>query len=366
IIRHPDMPRAVFHLLWHTIGQGQPIGAFVKNRARDGLHYWVFAIVTPVKGGYLSVRMKPTSDLRDIVEDEYGKLLALETSDNLDPTDSGQLLLRRLGELGFPTYGAFMAKALSTEFVSRCRRLGREPDPKIEQFEAITEAITEVAAQTTDLSDVFQSIRGIPYNMRILASRLEAAGGPISVISANYGVLSEEISNWMTNFVENTSGSFGDIKAAVETGLFMHCTSLIQEEMTAQFRSERGLDSHIHVANEIDILHRQTDELRIRATDGMRQVARQAERFSQSVRDMKRLITGLGATRMMCKIEGARLKNAGDSLSGVINQLDTFQDSIEERLSKIDDLNRIILRNAALLLGEGTEAVSETPKYATA
>ena len=47
MIRHPGMPRAVFKLLWETIAGGREIFAYVKNLARDGDHYWVFAHVTP-------------------------------------------------------------------------------------------------------------------------------------------------------------------------------------------------------------------------------------------------------------------------------------------------------------------------------
>ena len=47
MIRHPGMPRAVFKLLWETIAGGREIFAYVKNMARDGDHYWVFAHVTP-------------------------------------------------------------------------------------------------------------------------------------------------------------------------------------------------------------------------------------------------------------------------------------------------------------------------------
>jgi len=47
IIRHPDMPRAVFNLLWDTIAQGNEIFAYVKNMSKDGGFYWVFANVTP-------------------------------------------------------------------------------------------------------------------------------------------------------------------------------------------------------------------------------------------------------------------------------------------------------------------------------
>jgi PAS domain S-box-containing protein len=47
IIRHPDMPRAAFKLLWDTLSAGKEIFAYVKNIAKNGDFYWVFAHVTP-------------------------------------------------------------------------------------------------------------------------------------------------------------------------------------------------------------------------------------------------------------------------------------------------------------------------------
>ena len=47
IIRHPDMPRCVFKLLWDTLEAKGEIFAYVLNLAKNGDHYWVFAHVTP-------------------------------------------------------------------------------------------------------------------------------------------------------------------------------------------------------------------------------------------------------------------------------------------------------------------------------
>ena len=47
LIRHPDMPRCVFTLLWETIQAGHEIFAYVINRTKQGNHYWVLAHVTP-------------------------------------------------------------------------------------------------------------------------------------------------------------------------------------------------------------------------------------------------------------------------------------------------------------------------------
>jgi aerotaxis receptor len=67
LIRHPDMPEAAFADLWRTLQQGQPWSMLVKNRRKDGDHYWVRANVTPLLDagrvvGYLSVRTVPGRD----------------------------------------------------------------------------------------------------------------------------------------------------------------------------------------------------------------------------------------------------------------------------------------------------------------
>lgn len=84
IIRHPDMPRAVFQLLWDTVTQGKEIFAFVKNLAKDGSFYWVFANVTPDYNengsisGYFSVRRKPKLEAVKTISGIYQLLLEEE------------------------------------------------------------------------------------------------------------------------------------------------------------------------------------------------------------------------------------------------------------------------------------------------
>ena len=51
IVRHPDMPRAVFKVMWETLQAGQEFFGYVKNMASDGSFYWVFANVTPDMDG---------------------------------------------------------------------------------------------------------------------------------------------------------------------------------------------------------------------------------------------------------------------------------------------------------------------------
>jgi len=84
IIRHPDMPRSVFKLLWDTIEAKGEIFAYVKNMARNGDHYWVLAHVTPSLDaagtmlGYHSSRRLPRPEAVATVAAIYRDLKAME------------------------------------------------------------------------------------------------------------------------------------------------------------------------------------------------------------------------------------------------------------------------------------------------
>jgi aerotaxis receptor len=80
LIRHPDMPPEAFKDMWSTVGHGRAWSALVKNRRKNGDHYWVQAHVTPLmeKGkpiGYLSVRTKPQRNEIDGAQALYQQLI---------------------------------------------------------------------------------------------------------------------------------------------------------------------------------------------------------------------------------------------------------------------------------------------------
>ena len=84
LLRHPDMPRAVFQLLWDTLSQREEFFGIVKNVSKDGSHYWVIANITPdfdTDGslrGYFSVRRKPHPLAVEVMEGMYKKMVDIE------------------------------------------------------------------------------------------------------------------------------------------------------------------------------------------------------------------------------------------------------------------------------------------------
>lgn len=103
IIRHPDMPRAVFELLWRRISSGAEIFAYVVNLSADGGHYWVLAHVTPTldsRGavvGYHSNRRTAERAAVDTIRDLYAQISAEEArhSSARDSVAAGAALLER-------------------------------------------------------------------------------------------------------------------------------------------------------------------------------------------------------------------------------------------------------------------------------
>ena len=81
LVRHPDMPPEAYKDMWQTIGRGHPWTALVKNRRKDGDHYWVQANVTPIlengkPKGYMSVRIKPKRQDAQEAEALYAQMRA--------------------------------------------------------------------------------------------------------------------------------------------------------------------------------------------------------------------------------------------------------------------------------------------------
>lgn len=81
LLRHPDMPAAAFSHMWQTLKAGRSWMGMVKNRCKNGDHYWVSAYVTPVTQNgetveYQSVRTQPAPERVAVAEAHYAALRA--------------------------------------------------------------------------------------------------------------------------------------------------------------------------------------------------------------------------------------------------------------------------------------------------
>ena len=81
LVRHPDMPPEAFRDMWDTLKKGRPWSGLVKNRRKDGDHYWVRAYASPLAdgSGYVSVRVAPSREEITFTENLYSKMRSNES-----------------------------------------------------------------------------------------------------------------------------------------------------------------------------------------------------------------------------------------------------------------------------------------------
>ena len=90
IIRHPDMPKLAFKVLWDLIQQKDEFFGFVKNLCADGGYYWVFAYITADLDqngniiSYTSIRRKAPQSAIDIMDPLYKQLVDAERSGGIE------------------------------------------------------------------------------------------------------------------------------------------------------------------------------------------------------------------------------------------------------------------------------------------
>ena len=111
ILRHPDMPKLIFKLLWEHIQHKKEIFAYVKNKTKQGDYYWVYAHVTASLDGngkiigYHSVRRKPKTDALQKIATLYNALNVAEKSGGMAASE--KILNTQLTQLG-TTYDEFI------------------------------------------------------------------------------------------------------------------------------------------------------------------------------------------------------------------------------------------------------------------
>ena len=249
IIRHPDMPRCVFKLLWDYLLAGRPIGAYVKNMTSRGEYYWVFALAFPIEevagGRLLSIRLKPSAGIQERVEELYGQLLKTEASDGESRKGgmlrAGEQMLEALGGLGYSSYDQFMVRCLQSEIASRSASVGAERDPSWDDLVGVFDELgcldqlqREAAALADYLELISLAVRRMALNANIFAAHMGKDGRALGVISEQASGIASDIAREASNIaVEEVA-----LSAALE-GTSLHVsTAILLAEMTGFFRRE--------------------------------------------------------------------------------------------------------------------------------
>ncbi|MDO5622211.1 MAG: PAS domain-containing protein [Paracoccus sp. (in: a-proteobacteria)] len=332
MVRHPDTPRAVFRILWDRLTQGLPVGAYVKNRASDGRYYWVFALVAPVPGGYVSVRLKPGAETFAQARQLYTTIRKAEL-EGMPVDESVALLVSHLGEAGFADYEAFMRHAQMLELL-------RRPDARFNSHCSALDKLNQLRSLLSNLLDnqqgllgAFGSLRNLPTNMRITAARLEPGGGPVSVIADIYQQIGRDTTTILRRMTAQGNRS-QQMLERVTAAMFDAGSAATQQMASMQFlRSDDipGVDN----AQERVILETMCRNSAEKSAEGLSWVLTSAGQLRSEMQALLALSTSLDQIRVLGEVETGRMRDENDGLAAIMGQLTQFHEQFRENLERI-------------------------------
>ncbi|MEN0109599.1 MAG: PAS domain-containing protein [Planctomycetota bacterium] len=374
LIRHPDVPRCVFKLLWDYLGRGETIAAYVKNLAADGRYYWVLAVVTPCEGGFLSVRLNPSTPLFDAAKKLYAAIVEQESraeavrGKQTAMEESGAAMTAALADAGFPTYDAFMRAALRAELSSRGEHvphaagdagdealptLHRELDTLIAQlgevfrsldlFERLSAGLRDKHAAMEELGP---SLSFLALNTHVSASRLGAAGVVLSVVSRRLGEQSKEAEQTIGALMERIGPACDGARAVA----FDVEVAQIEAEVCESFVREllEETDSQPHQRDEsLRALAAELTE-RVRAVlDALERLADDIAKMIAAARDLVKQVGQMQIAQLNGRIEVASIREA----SGFATIFDDVATILGEARGDSDEIIALLAGAAADLEG---------------
>jgi PAS domain S-box-containing protein len=202
IIRHPMMPGAAFRVMWDTLEAGEPFGAYVHNMASTGSRYDVFATITPLRGGYLSVRARPMCpDVLQLVDSLYGETWQLEQelraqglSRHQAAEQGVQKLAGMIAAAGIGTYNDFLMDALPREVEAReaagevCPERPYATGPLRHMLDTVWQLHQQLGHWMADLSRLDEQVNAVQAGARDLLRVSAEASSTAQLISSVEGL----------------------------------------------------------------------------------------------------------------------------------------------------------------------------------
>lgn len=352
VVRHSDMPRIFFKILWDYAGAGKPIAGYVKNRTKEGDYYWVFAALFPLKDQIVSIRIKPTGPLLTAAQELYPILLDAERHGGME--ESGAMITPILNRLGYQNYEELMSDALLQELKERkglvnsaVSPLHNEPSSSpLTQRLAVVHGYTKALMEKYDIwfekIDMFNHVKSVfeekslvlrqvarevvflSLNASVSSYKVEHGGETFAILARDVRTNAKE----NDELIEKIDVLVQELSELLNTLIFSVSGVRLQSEMLSYFIQELMCENcsvaHHEITTNMDTLimlvtqyAHKTETLQALIDQKMGEILKNLDQLEQQM-------MYLGYIQVYGIIEAAGSKNEQVSFEGIFSQLKTL------------------------------------------
>ena len=386
LVRHPDMPAEAFRDMWATLKGGSPWSALVKNRRKNGDHYWVMANATPViehgrPVGYMSVRTKPTRQQVEQAEALYTRMRSeAETGRSQLALHHGRLVhtgwrgaLARLTHLSLGRRIGLTSFVLAATGVVLGHHIAQLDTGAVAAGLVFLTAMALVASLFLRRAVTAPLANAVTFANRMAAGDLSARmegqpsgefgdlAGALNQLNVNLQAVVSDVKHEVDG-VQTASGEIAsgnnDLSARTEaqassleqTAASMEqLTSTVEQSATSAREAGVLADRAMAVAGE-------GNEAMVRVVTTMEQINRSSSRISEIIQVIEGISFQTNILALNAAVEAARAGEQGRGFAVVAAEVR----SLAQRTSTAAKEIKILIDESATQVSEGGKLVQET------
>ena len=330
VLPHPDMPDAIYTRMSQRLEEKPGSAGYYMCKTSDGSIFWISVSIYRTHKGLVVCHMP----IKSPIFDKFAKLnahLNEAEQEGLDPEEVAARLVTLMLADGVSDYRTLATSIMIEEIGKRDAGRNRKQYRDLLALRSILETLKDIDASGKKIGDLSNRSRLMPYQLKLQAVRLEGRQGPLSVIADNNRQLTDTL---LAVTADLCTASSTELDAVVDSIAYVaqsnHAAELLEAGCQPQGSSpvdEAAIRAELEEV--IEACTQQISILRAKIDQSLLALAAVCQR-------MRRAISAIEMTTMMCKIERGRLNIEAQGLRGIEQQLRVLQNALSDWMGKID------------------------------